>query len=189
MINKSRTTPKKTILLVAVAIVMIVGVGLLYANSSHIKNLFTKDAPASKSTTDEKIVTNPNSIINYDPSSPSDNDAINEQKNGASNPPTTPVDTALSATITRSQVSGSVAQIRVLIAGSDNGTCTLKLTKVNATTVTKEASVVSKGTFLTCDGFDVPVSDLSAGNWKVQVILTSGGKQSAPAESSLQVGT
>jgi hypothetical protein len=65
---------------------------------------------------------------------------------------------------------GSMLQIRTLISTITNtGICTLTLTKVGSSTVTKTAETQTLPSSTTCKGFDVPVSELSNGQWNVSV--------------------
>lgn len=62
------------------------------------------------------------------------------------------------------------AQIRSIIyVVSDTGTCTLTLTKTGSSTVTKTAQVQALSSSSTCRGFDIPVSELSKGQWNASI--------------------
>jgi len=52
------------------------------------------------------------------------------------------------------------------------GLCTLTLSKVGASSVTKTASPFQSGpTTSTCKGFDIPASELSTGAWKIDLVF------------------
>jgi len=56
-----------------------------------------------------------------------------------------------------------------------NGICTLTLTK-DSQTVTKTAPTYPTASVSTCQGFDVPVSELSSGTWNVKIEVSADGK-------------
>jgi hypothetical protein len=59
-----------------------------------------------------------------------------------------------------------ILKIGTLIAATTNkGTCTLTLTS-GSKTVTKTAAVQALPSNATCQGFDIPVSELAPGNWQ-----------------------
>ncbi|MDQ3123133.1 MAG: hypothetical protein M3Q14_00385 [bacterium] len=69
--------------------------------------------------------------------------------------------------ISAANQNGSVLQIRSMISAVTNsGTCTLTLTK-SGQTVTKTAGVQALASDSTCQGFDIPTSELSPGNWQL----------------------
>jgi hypothetical protein len=76
-------------------------------------------------------------------------------------------------TMTAGSQNGSLYQMRFQIDSPTNeGTCTLTLTRGSAT-VTKTASVQALAKISTCQGFDVPVSELSPGQWNVSLSYES----------------
>ena len=56
-----------------------------------------------------------------------------------------------------------------------SGTCTLNLEK-NGAVVEKTAAIFPTASTSSCEGFDVPMSELSEGNWKVTISLSANGK-------------
>lgn len=127
--------------------------------------------------------------INYEPSKPSENAQSEETKNNTTkDPPTPTVNQGIVATVTRSQVSGIVAQIRVLVTGTSSGTCELTLSKSGSTNIVKSSPISTKeGGIVTCDGFDIPVAELTNGAWKVSITLKTASGNSPVAESVLQI--
>lgn len=89
-------------------------------------------------------------------------------------------------TVTAAFQNGSVFQIRSLITPlTGSGTCTLTLTK-GSSTLTKNADIQAQASSSTCRGFDIPVSELSAGEWNV--VLTFEGKDSrGSTETKIEV--
>lgn len=83
-----------------------------------------------------------------------------------SNPTTT------SMQITALNQNDGTLQIRTLIqAVWSSGSCTLTLAK-GSSIVEREAPVQALPSSSTCQGFDIPVSELSAGEWSVSIEAT-----------------
>lgn len=88
--------------------------------------------------------------------------------------------------ISAANQNGSVAQIRTLISATvGDGSCTLTLTQ-GAKSVTKSAEIQSLPSSATCKGFDVPVSELSAGKWQITVTYENSTIKSS-ANSSIAI--
>lgn len=97
----------------------------------------------------------------------------NSSKNNPTDPSTPATSTNLPMRISASSQNGSVYQIRTIIDGIvANGTCKLVLTK-DSQTVTKTAATQALAQSSTCQGFDVPTSELSPGTWQVALSFTS----------------
>lgn len=73
------------------------------------------------------------------------------------------------------------AKVQKLVSG---GTCNLTLTK-GSSTVTKTAPTYAAASISTCQGFDVPVSELSPGTWQLSLTVrtkTASGKASTSTQ-------
>lgn len=82
----------------------------------------------------------------------------------------------LTGVLTYASVSGGVLKIRVNIDQYlDSGTCRLSLGGV--TEYSDVANVVSSASTSTCEGFDIPVSELASGTYKITIDLNSGDKK------------
>lgn len=69
--------------------------------------------------------------------------------------------------ITAANQNSGILQVRTQISRVVNtGQCTLTLTQ-SSKTVTKTADVQALASTSTCKGFDIPVSELSAGSWNI----------------------
>lgn len=80
----------------------------------------------------------------------------------------------------------SKLQVRVMIEEVlSSGQCNLTLTD-SSKTVTKSAAVYPTASISTCQGFDIPVSELSNGTWNITVNVISGGRN-GQATTSFQV--
>jgi hypothetical protein len=80
---------------------------------------------------------------------------------------------SVQVSVTASSQNNGLYQVRALIGALTNdGTCTLVLTQ-GSKTVTKTAATQASATSSTCRGFDVPVSELAAGQWQLNLSVTS----------------
>ena len=76
--------------------------------------------------------------------------------------------------ITSANQNGTILQIRSQIgAVEDTGTCTLLLTSTGQTDITKTANAQALANTSTCQGFDVPTSELSNGLWHISISYSS----------------
>jgi hypothetical protein len=77
----------------------------------------------------------------------------------------------VTVTISAANQNDGVLQIRTLISAiASNGTCTLTLTKENAT-ITRTTDVQSLPSSSTCKGFDIPESELTPGVWTAKLLF------------------
>jgi len=82
----------------------------------------------------------------------------------------------LTGTITTSRVSGDNLIIRISIDQYlSSGVCKLSLKKSDKT-YEKSADISSDASTSTCEGFDIPISELENGSWTILVELDSGNK-------------
>lgn len=83
----------------------------------------------------------------------------------------------ITGAITYAKVSGENLVIRVNIDQYLNsGKCTLGLRRDGGTIYTAEASIVDAATTSTCEGFNVPMTELSGGHTTIWIFLESGDK-------------
>lgn len=93
---------------------------------------------------------------------------------------------SLSTRITTASVEDNMLYIRNDISGIySEGSCTLSLQK-SSSTVTKSAGIQALPKSSTCKGFNVPVSELSAGTWSITITVTING-QSVSDKGSVNV--
>lgn len=59
---------------------------------------------------------------------------------------------------------------------SPAGTCTLKLTAASGATITKTAPTFDNPSYSSCQGFDMPLSELSSGKWRINVQVKNSNK-------------
>ena len=82
----------------------------------------------------------------------------------------------LTGSLTSATKSGDNLVIRVNIDQYlSSGACSLKLEN-SGTVVEKSASILPTASTSSCEGFDVPLSELDSGNWDIIIKLSSGEK-------------
>lgn len=109
----------------------------------------------------------------YSPPSQQEIDAGKEQKNatveGGNNSST------LAANFSALNKTSSSIQVRILIEGVTTGTCTLIMQR-NDTKVERVASIQPLASSSTCQGFDIPLTDLAPGSWNLTVTIKADTK-------------
>jgi len=161
---------KKTNLdkIIIICIIFILLISTLTVSYIYIfkGNLFGWKASKSQNTTN-----NQNSI-DYNEATSEQKKAGNAVKSGLTDSPPEPTSIPgsdkknVQMIITAANQNGSILQIRALISAVENtGICTLTLTSAGKPTVTKTANSQALSSTSTCQGFDIPVSELSAGTW------------------------
>lgn len=181
---KKQSSNGKILYFSAIAVLFIV-FGLFVLEKSHVINFYTKDTPA------ETEEVQPINTIDYSPASPTDNEDIDKQKedgslgNDSMQQPnnSAPINVVLTAA-GQDQVGGPVV-VKALLTDVTNGTCALTLTK-DGIAKNYSAAVINTGTYYSCEGFNVPVGDLSSGTWMVNLSVTSGSR-TGMAEQSTEV--
>lgn len=71
-------------------------------------------------------------------------------------------------TITSAEQNGNQIQVRTLINTTATGHCTLTLSG-GGQTITREADTQALASSSTCMGFDIPRSEIAAGEWTVRI--------------------
>lgn len=90
---------------------------------------------------------------------------------GAANP--------IAVTISAANQNGEVLQIRAFgDIVTNGGLCQLTLTK-GSSSITKSAPTQAAANISTCQGFDIPMSELSSGTWELKVIISDGSRSGA----------
>lgn len=171
---QSKKISKTPLILVVIAVVLLVASilsyvyifnGSIFGWSNHYTT--SNDTPATNldMPTDEQIKAG-NDIKKGN---------LNESKNNKGTPSGSVGQSgdnkeSVEVTITAANQNSGTLQIRTQISKVVNtGQCTIRLTK-SGKTVTKTADIQSLASTSTCKGFDIPVSELSAGSWNA--ILT-----------------
>lgn len=170
-----RKTNKKKLLIIAAAVIVLLGGATTAAYFSHMwpfnhsSSINMKPATKEQKDAGQKIKQN-------NANQEADNTTPNSKPTGSDQPaPPTPQPNGKSVvtmSITAANQNGSLLQIRSLIEiVNSSGTCTLTLSKAGASSVVKTAGIQPLASSSTCQGFDVPVSQLSQGIWSVDLVF------------------
>ena len=169
--KRNRLNYKKILLLCLGALIVFMGLSLVLqhyhtwpfsASNDSSVNLSepTSEQKASGATLKQNTVTST--------SSDSKTSTGSDQPPSPKQSPSSGVAT-VNMTVTAANQGPSALQIRAIIeAVVSDGECTLSLQKDNAT-ITRSSGVQALSTTSTCKGFDIPTSDLSAGNWELNL--------------------
>lgn len=173
--NNSR---RKTILIASLAVLLLLAGLTTYAYVTKI-SIFSKEDQTS-----QQDNTNLNTPVN-----PQD-----EKRNTSDNPDKTPIryglshdesgdnqssdsDSEITGIINYKAVSGDSLVIRTTIDNRiETGTCILTLTNSSArTTVTRTANIMPNPSTSTCEGFNIPLSEVGTGKWNIVITVKSNG--------------
>lgn len=120
------------------------------------------------------------SPIDYNPATEEQKQAGNRAKSGSNDTPLAPTiipgsnKKGVQVTITAANQNESTLQIRSLIGAVEStGKCTLTLTSTGQSTVIKTSTTQALASTSTCQGFDVPISELSVGAWRILIEFSS----------------
>jgi len=90
--------------------------------------------------------------------------------------PTKSTSDDIPASITALSQNTTNLEVRVLInIILSEGECKLSLTK-GSTNIQKSSGIQASSSSSTCQGFSIPLSELSAGSWNASIVITSAGK-------------
>lgn len=132
---------------------------------------------------------NGNSPIDYNPPTQEQIDAGNDAKNQTikeNEGETSDPSDGLEVTITAANQNTPNFQIRTLVSQLlTSGSCQLTMTK-DTQTIFRTVNIQAASSSSTCQGFDIPLTDLSAGIWNVKISVTSG-TQSGVAERTVEI--
>lgn len=171
-----KTSNNKKTFIVASIVLLLIATPLIYVYAFN-GDLFGWKKPSTP------ILEREGSSVNLDPPTLEQQQAGNNTKNDSTSD--TPPDPApipgsdkksveVSITSANQNLQNNLLQIRAQIGAIDSaGTCTLTLTSPGKSTVTKTASTQPLASISTCIGFDVPLSEVTAGIWNVQVLYSS----------------
>lgn len=185
--NKYKKKKSRLLFIIPLMIVLVIGLTLLKRDT--IKSWFNEESKNAQQKQTPDVDSPKVNVVNLEPSTPSDNQQINDQKNNADKTTDKQINSNLAATITNTRVVNSLAQVSVLINGTTNGSCLLTLIKSGSADIDKTVSIIVRNGITTCEDFNIPITSLTNGTWAVKVVLEFGQTKSNPAEGTLQVGS
>lgn len=160
----------RKIILICVSVILIALFILFILEKTHITNFYTKNNIVSTSPEVRPV----NSVENK-PATTTEQDEGNQIKqnliDNANNPakPSGKIDISLSAA--NQDTTGGPLIIRSIVSAT-SGTCTLSITN-GATVRTYTSEVINQGTYYSCKGFDISMSDLSNGKWQLKLSVSN----------------
>ena len=169
--------------LIIASLVLIGFFTLLILEKNNVTKFFT-----NTQNTEELVEPQPVNTVSYTPASSTEQqegDALKQELINDSNKPVNSQGLSVNLSAANQDVAGGPVIVKALINGANNGTCKLIMVK-DGTEKTYTALVTNLGTYYGCDGFSVPVSDLSAGSWKALLTVISDSS-SGSAEQQIEV--
>ncbi len=185
-VKKSKSHKKRNVL--AVFLVLVLAAGVLFGlEKTNITNLISTK-PADTTTETERGVND----VDYSPATDTDNEDINQKKEDGSilisnDPPA--FDSSIEIVFIANSQDGGEGKplvIRTQLHGVNDGTCKLTLTK-GSQSVEKSSSIKQSNTYFVCDGFDIPKSELTNGNWDISLLVTEGDGRYNEATTSATI--
>lgn len=153
-------------------------------------------------TTDLIKIPNKNSVVNspdrmpgvnYTPPTKEQQEIINRQKsdldkqNNTSLPrPTTNQDIGIQFINTMQDNPNGPVYINARLTNVTSGECTLQMEK-DGTKVIKSAKIFMTGTYYSCEGFEIPMAELSIGDWKATLTAKSEDGRINDAQTHIKV--
>lgn len=173
---------KKALVITIVSLVVVLAVGAgAYALFSPFDNP-ASDNSSEKSTSASKKDTSINSDDSAKKPNSTDKDSATLEHEAEKNiQPSyegnnTNSNEGLTGVINYSGVSDGKLIIRTTINQAiSSGSCQLTLTS-GTKTVTRESGIVPNPSSASCEGFDVPTSELGSGNWSITITITDGSR-------------
>ena len=169
--------------LVTGSIILISIFATVVLEKNNVTNFFTNQEIAQQATEPRPI-----NSVSYSPASTTEQqegDTLKQELVDNSNKTVNTANITVSFSAATQDTPGGPVIVKALINGATVGSCKLVMSK-DGIEKTYNASVTNLGTYYGCDGFSVPVSDLSNGSWKVTLIVNNGSS-SGSAEQQVEV--
>lgn len=177
--HKSAYRPRKKTIrhpILILLICLIMAFGLLWGLKLVI-DYITSPPPTEEPATIEIIPTiRPTDTTSTDGEpAASDDPAKTPLQNEGANPSQS---SGLTGSITYAAVSGDKLVIRVLIDQlvGEQGTCSLTLSRSGRKDIAKAVNTMDNPSSSTCQGFDIPLTELAKGTWNIKINISAGGK-------------
>ena len=175
MRNKNRINQKRIVYaILAVILLVACGIGIYHYFDQNNKGSGNRQ---SQSNTSLKPATDEEKNAGSQAKSSTMNTTDTSSNSSKNSNPSTPTQSTSSVDVqtTASSQNGTTYQLRYLISAVTNDTtCTLTLSN-GQTTVTKTAKTQALAQSSTCQGFDIPTSELSPGTWQTTMTVSGGG--------------
>lgn len=168
MINNNKLA---RITLISVTALLFVGSIIFVLEKAHVINMYSK--PQQVVTTTE---TRPVNDVRYTPATSAEQKEGDQIKqnliNESNNPPAQATKITISLSAATQDIVGGPLVVRSIVSAT-SGTCKLTLSQG---TIKKEYTnqVTNLGTYNSCNGFDIPATDLNPGKWKLNLSINNG---------------
>jgi hypothetical protein len=171
--NSHKSTTTKKVLIISGVIIVLIAIPVTYVYAFN-GSLFGWQKPTTE------IINHDQKSVNYEPATPEQQKAGTTIKSGSTDTPPAPTvipgsdKKNVQITITAANQNESTLQIRTLISAVEGtGVCTLTLTSAGKPTVTKTSDSQALASISTCQGFDIPISELPVGTWHAVIDYSS----------------
>lgn len=182
---KKKTSKKPLIVVISTLLVIIIG-WLLY--TYHYQTWPFTTNKSQTSPTNSKIDYSPPSGDQTKTGADVKSQIANSDKDSASSSQSSPTSqpSTLGVSITTVQP-GQTVRIRTIIdTVTSSGKCKLNMSGPNGKTYTATAATQAMASSSTCQGFDIPMTSLSSGDWQISITVTDGSSTgSATTEKTL----
>lgn len=157
----------------AASIALVLSFALFVLEKTRITNLYSKPQVNDSATTEQVSTINK---VDYKPATPEavdEGEIIKQQaaEQGSQTSTSSNIEVSLSAA--GQDTKGGPIVVRTVIIGGGGGTCTLTITN-NSVSKEYTANVENVGTYNSCQGFNIPVAELSAGSYTVTLSVVNG---------------
>lgn len=171
-----KKSPKKLIISLVIILLVALGIGAYFLISQKDEQNSQKDTKTTVSQQKKKDSSkNDKSEDSVDSTSPIEHEAEKEilPAYEGENPNNSQ---SLTGVINYAGVSNDTLMIRTTINQSlSSGTCNLSISN-GSKTVTRSSQIAPNPSSSTCEGFDIPASELGSGNWTITIKVTSGDR-------------
>lgn len=172
--TSTKRRSKKPLIIIAIVVLVLLGGYIAYAATSSSWPFTQKDASHTSDNTNLTPTNSKDNSQTTDTNSPADHTPV--QNDTPSGDKTS--SNKLTGVITSNSVSNGQLVLRTTINQLvEDGTCDLTLTNSSTGKVVKRsASIIANPSSSTCEGFNIPTSDLGSGSWDITINLTSGDR-------------
>ncbi len=171
---------KKIKIILPVLAVVIIGLVAWYIVAANGGNV-SRNPIGSLFDKNDEGENDPNPITDADENADENDDSSNDKKD------TEQKSTLQPPVISTLEQAGDEITVRTVLNDIKSGTCTLTLSQ-DSRKVTKSVPVGLVTSYYTCQGFDVPTSDLgSTGTWSAVVKVESNGESANSATQTIEV--
>lgn len=181
--KKTRNKKKFITLIVLAALLALTAGGLIYYLYSKKPSESVNYEPATAQEQAAGNATKKETVAPQSGESQTTTQKTTPDTSADGTPAKTPQAQNTTVRITAKSQNGNLYQIRTIIEGVfADGTCTLTATRAQQI-VTKTASIQPLAQSSTCQGFDIPTTELTPGTWSVQLSFVSNQSSGSTSDT------